>query len=102
MFGLINTIFLIIAAVLDNILGTTIDFLFYGLFYILYSCAVLTPALAVAIRRLHDVGKSGWFLFVALIPLVGPIWLLILACKDGDPGPNLYGPNPKEIPQVAG
>jgi len=100
MFGLFNALFLIIAAVLDNIFGTTFEFLFYGLFYVLYSCAVLVPSLAVCVRRLHDVGKSGLFLFVGLIPLVGAIWLLILACKDGDPGTNAYGPNPKEVPQA--
>jgi len=50
----------------------------------------------VAVRRLHDVGKSGWFLFIALIPLIGTIWLLVLLAKDGEPGMNQYGINPKE------
>lgn len=61
----------------------------------LYSLAVLIPSLAVGVRRLHDIGKSGWWLFLMLIPLVGPIWLLVLMVTDSNPGDNKYGPNPK-------
>ncbi len=61
----------------------------------IYALAVLIPGLAVAVRRLHDVGKSGWMLLVALIPLIGAIWLLILFCSDSKPGANKWGPNPK-------
>lgn len=53
-----------------------------------YSLAVLIPSLAAAIRRMHDVGKSGWFILI-------PIYNLILACTEGDKGPNEYGPDPK-------
>ena len=55
----------------------------------LYSLAVLIPGIAVAVRRMHDVGKSGWFVLI-------PIYNLILAVTDGDAGDNKYGPNPKE------
>tara|TARA_B100000963_G_scaffold327351_1_gene315037 strand:- start:162 stop:497 length:336 start_codon:yes stop_codon:yes gene_type:complete len=55
----------------------------------LYSLAVLIPGIAVAVRRMHDVGKSGWFVLI-------PIYNLILAVTDGDAGENKYGPNPKE------
>jgi uncharacterized membrane protein YhaH (DUF805 family) len=97
MFVLIHVAVLIAASVLDNILGTTIDDIgFAGLFYVLYGLIALIPLLAVSVRRLHDVGKSGWFLLVGLIPIIGSIWLLVLACKEGEPGPNVYGPNPKE------
>lgn len=63
---------------------------------------LLVPSLAVAVRRMHDVGKSGWFLLITIIPLVGPIWLLILACTDSQPGTNQYGPNPKGIGAATG
>lgn len=63
---------------------------------ILYSFAMVVPNLAVVVRRLHDVGKSGWFYFVSLIPLVGPIWILALFCTEGNRGENKYGPDPKE------
>lgn len=63
--------------------------------YYIYALAVLIPGLAVAVRRLHDVGKSGWFYFIVLIPFVGAIWLLVLFFTEGDRGPNEYGPDPK-------
>lgn len=95
MFVLFNLIFAIVAVILDNVLGTAIEGSGYGLIYIVYVLAVFLPGLAVAVRRLHDVGKSGWFLFIVLIPIIGAIWLLVLMCTDGNPGKNAYGPNPK-------
>jgi uncharacterized membrane protein YhaH (DUF805 family) len=97
MFSLFNFLFLMVALTLDNIVGSTIGNLFYGLFYLVYAFAVLLPGLAVMVRRLHDVGKSGWMFLVALIPLIGGIWLLVLLCTDSTPGENEYGPNPKEV-----
>ncbi|MES2780390.1 MAG: DUF805 domain-containing protein [Bacteroidota bacterium] len=97
MFALFNFIFIIVAMILDNVFGTTIGMVPYGLFYIVYALAVLIPCIAVAVRRLHDVGKSGWMFLIALIPIVGGIWLLVLFCTDGVAGPNEYGANPKEI-----
>ncbi len=61
----------------------------------LYSLALFLPSIAVGVRRLHDVGKSGWFFLIVLIPLIGAIWLLVLFCTDGDQGPNKWGVNPK-------
>ena len=63
--------------------------------YMVYSLLTLIPSLAVSVRRLHDVGKSGWMLLVSLIPVVGSIWLLILLLTDSQPGDNEYGANPK-------
>jgi len=100
MFSLFNLIFAIVAMILDRMLGLTIHPMPYGAIYIIYGLAVLVPALAVAVRRLHDVGKSGWFLLIALIPLVGAIWLLVLDITDGNRGPNEYGPDPKEVVPV--
>jgi len=97
MFALFNIIFLIAALIIDNIIGTTISVLHYGLFYIVYALAMIVPGIAVAVRRLHDVGKSGWLYFIALIPIVGAIWLLVLFCTDSDASENKYGPNPKAI-----
>ena len=67
------------------------------MFYILYALAVLIPGVAVAVRRLHDVGKSGWMILIALIPLIGAIWLIVLYVTDSNPGDNEYGPNPKAM-----
>ncbi|HEY5408911.1 MAG TPA: DUF805 domain-containing protein [Ginsengibacter sp.] len=104
-FALFNFIFSIVAIILDHLIGSTFTFDTvngavvspYGYIYLLYALFVLIPSLAVAVRRLHDVGKSGWFMFISLIPLVGAIWLLVLFCTDSIPGPNEYGLNPKGI-----
>jgi uncharacterized membrane protein YhaH (DUF805 family) len=97
MFVLFNIIFTIVAMILDNLLGLTIGDLPYGVFYFLYGFALLIPSLAVSVRRLHDLGKSGWMIFIAFIPIVGAIWLLVLMATEGKPGDNQYGPNPKEV-----
>ena len=56
--------------------------------------ALLLPGLGLSVRRLHDIGKSGWWLLIALIPLVGAIILLVWYCKESDFEPNEYGPVP--------
>ncbi len=63
----------------------------------LYAVAVFLPGLAVNIRRLHDIGKSGWWYLIYLIPIIGAIWLTVLMCLDSEPGENQWGENPKEI-----
>lgn len=63
----------------------------------LYSLAVLLPAIGVGIRRLHDTGKTGWWLLLQLIPVIGTIILIIFFVQDSDEGTNEYGPNPKII-----
>jgi len=97
MFTLFNIIFAIVAMILDNVLGIAMAEIGYGPLYGLYALAMLIPGLAVSVRRLHDVGKSGWMLLIALIPLIGAIWLLILMVTDSNPEENQYGANPKEI-----
>jgi len=97
MFILFNFIFCLIIASFDYILGLKIEVVGCGLIGILYMLAILIPYYAVLVRRLHDVGKSGWMLFFSLIPIVGQIYLLVLAATDSNPGENQYGPNPKEI-----
>jgi uncharacterized membrane protein YhaH (DUF805 family) len=61
----------------------------------LYLFLAFIPWLAVVVRRLHDTGRSGWWLSISMIPLVGPVWFLVLVVKDSNPGDNKYGPNPK-------
>ncbi len=57
----------------------------------------LIPGVSVSVRRLHDIGKSGWYFLVNLIPLIGSIWFLILTAKEGDDFENFYGKDPKAI-----
>ncbi len=95
MFVLFNLLIGIAAILLDNLMGWTLGAFTYGPLYLLYSLAVLLPCLGVAVRRLHDIGKSGWMLLILLIPFVGAIWFLILMISDSDPHSNKYGGNPK-------
>lgn len=104
MFFLFNTIFVFIAGILDGTiavildatLGTNMIEIGYGLFYVLYVLAIFVPALAVLVRRLHDIGKSGWWFFIFFIPIIGGFWLLFLLITDSQPGENQYGVNPKQ------
>ena len=95
MFLLFNMVFAIVAATLDNVLGIAMGNIGYGPLYGLYSLAVLIPGLAVGVRRLHDIGKSGWMMLIVLIPLIGAIWLIVLFATNGTVGSNQYGEDPK-------
>ena len=66
-----------------------------------YGFVLFVPSLAFTIRRLHDIGKSSWWYFIAFIPLIGGLVLLVFTVLDSDPDRNEYGPNPK-IPGQAG
>lgn len=81
----------IVAAILTRIAGIL------GILAVLYYLAILVPTIAVGVRRLHDTGKSGWFILMGLIPLVGGIVLLVFTVSDSTPGDNEYGPNPKGV-----
>jgi uncharacterized membrane protein YhaH (DUF805 family) len=61
----------------------------------LYSLAVLLPSLAVGVRRLHDTNRTGWWLLISFVPIIGFIVLLVFMVQDSQPGANQYGPNPK-------
>jgi uncharacterized membrane protein YhaH (DUF805 family) len=64
------------------------------------SLVLLVPNLAVAVRRLHDVGRSGWWLLIVLVPLIGIVVLLIWYLSRGEDGPNRFGTDPRAIPQA--
>ncbi|MGN6646994.1 MAG: DUF805 domain-containing protein [Cytophaga sp.] len=102
MFVLFNILFAIAAVILDNVLGLASPQLGYGPLYGLYALALFIPGLAAGVRRLHDTGKSGWFFFIVLIPLVGPIWLIIVLATEGQKGSNEYGPDPKDPSSTEG
>jgi uncharacterized membrane protein YhaH (DUF805 family) len=95
MFGLVNLIVFIVLAVIDHVTGTWHPDARAGLLSGLYLLAVLLPSLGVTVRRLHDTGRSGWWIFIGLVPLIGTIVLLVFMLLDSTPGANEYGPNPK-------
>jgi uncharacterized membrane protein YhaH (DUF805 family) len=95
-FVLFNIIVSIVLAGIDALLGTFSSASNIGLLSGIYSLAVLIPTLAVTVRRLHDIDRSGWWILIALVPLIGTIVLLVFAVMEGTPGTNQYGLNPKE------
>ena len=101
MFILFNIIITAVLALIDSLIGTVIRQAGFGLLQGLYDLAVLIPSIAVTVRRLHDTGRTGWWILIGLIPVVGGIVLLIFMLLDSEPGENQYGPNPKAQEAIA-
>ncbi len=87
-FVLASVIASVVASIVDTALGVSIVSLILTL-------SLLIPSLALGVRRLHDIGKSGWWILIGLIPLVGAIVLIVFFCTDSERGPNRWGPSPK-------
>jgi uncharacterized membrane protein YhaH (DUF805 family) len=96
-FVLFNLIVLIVLKLIDALLGTYSFVQGLGLLSGIYSLAVIIPSIAVTVRRIHDIDRTGWWILINLIPLIGAIVLLVFAVTDGTPGSNRYGANPKEV-----
>ncbi|MGG5818273.1 DUF805 domain-containing protein [Falsiroseomonas sp. HW251] len=90
-FVLFNFCAQIAASIVDGIISAIIGF---SALSFLVMLGLLVPGIAVSIRRMHDLGKSGWFILLGLIPIAGPIILIVFYVKPGQPGPNQYGPDP--------
>lgn len=96
MFCLFNLVFLFVFSLISNLIGPSGVKSFILLLSSLYSLVVLIPNLAVSVRRLHDIGRSGKSFFIGLIPIIGGIILLVWFCQEGEQGKNQWGENPKE------
>ncbi len=92
---LFYVIILVVLTICDTIIGTTMGS-GVGILTLIYLLAVLIPTLAVTVRRLHDTGRSGWWILIQLVPIVGVFILLYFLVSDSNPGTNAYGPSPKE------
>jgi uncharacterized membrane protein YhaH (DUF805 family) len=97
LFMLFNIIALWILLAVDLFTGTFSAETGVGLLSGIYCVAVLVPSLALSVRRLHDIGKSGWWVLIGLVPIIGGLVLLYFAVLDSQPGDNVYGPNPKGV-----
>ena len=108
MFVLVNLVIVIVLSLIDTLLGTggfratAGGGSFYaanslGLLSGLYTLAVLLPSIAVTVRRLHDTDRSGWWILLGFIPIVGGIILLVFYVLEGTRGPNRFGPDPKAV-----
>lgn len=85
---IVSTLFLLIGSMIMNSSEIAVP-------NMIYSLAVFLPGIAVGVRRLHDTGKSGWYMLIGLVPLVGPILLIVFLATEGTKGDNIYGPDPK-------
>ncbi|QPB83175.1 DUF805 domain-containing protein [Pseudoalteromonas rubra] len=86
----------VVLGLVDITLGLYSEEAGLGLLSGLYALAIIIPSIALSVRRLHDTGRSGWWVLLSLIPLIGPIVLIVFYVMDSKPGENEYGPNPKE------
>jgi uncharacterized membrane protein YhaH (DUF805 family) len=90
MYTLFYVIFGVVLNVIEELTGIV-------LLYALYSLALLLPSLAIAVRRLHDTGRSGWWVWINFIPVIGSIILLVFLCQDSKENQNKFGDNPKAV-----
>jgi uncharacterized membrane protein YhaH (DUF805 family) len=93
-FVLFSLIVSLVLSAIDALLGT-FGSANVGLLGGIYGLAVLIPSIAVSVRRLHDIDRTGWWVLIGLVPVIGTIVLLVFAASDGTPGKNRFGPNPK-------
>ncbi|MEU6481534.1 DUF805 domain-containing protein [Streptomyces sp. NPDC047017] len=92
MFGLLNLVICVALLVVGRATG-------FGYPVALFVLAILPPSLALGARRLHDTGRSGWWLLIGLVPVIGAVVLLGFAAMEGEPGDNAYGGSPKYVPK---
>jgi uncharacterized membrane protein YhaH (DUF805 family) len=95
-FVLFNIIVTIVLSLIDRLIGTFSGTANLGILSGIYGLAVVIPTLAVTVRRLHDTDRTGWWILIGLIPLIGTIVLLVFYLTPGTPGSNRYGPDPKQ------
>ena len=96
-FVLLNILIAIMLDLIDALTGSFSRRAGMGLLSGIYALAVLIPGISIAVRRLHDISRSGWWLLFGLIPLIGPIVLIVFLVSDSKPEQNQYGPSPKGI-----
>ena len=97
-FVLVNIFLLIAYVIVGGLLSDTIGFGedMFACGLVFSFLALIVPTLALIVRRLHDTGNSGWMYLIRFVPVIGPIWFLILMCKQGVSGSNKYGVDPKQ------
>jgi uncharacterized membrane protein YhaH (DUF805 family) len=102
MFALISVAISIVLNIIDRILGLTYSSGSGGVLQSIYGLAVLLPSIAVGIRRLHDTGRTGWWILIGLVPCIGWIVLIVFYAQEGNAASNAYGPDPKAAERAGG
>ncbi len=95
MFTLFHFIALFVLAIASTVIAFALDFQWTFILLLIYVLATFIPSLAINVRRLHDIDKSGWYFLMSLIPYAGGIIMLVYNVKEGTKGRNQYGPDPK-------
>jgi len=96
-FTLFNFLGLLVLTIVDMAVGTFNEQAEIGLLGGIYLLAVLIPSIAVTVRRLHDTDRSGWWILLNFIPVIGSIVIVVFAVLDSQPGANRFGANPKGV-----
>jgi uncharacterized membrane protein YhaH (DUF805 family) len=96
-FALFYVLVFIVLLTVDGVTGTINKEVGLGLLSGVYILATIIPSFAVTVRRLHDTDRSGWWLLIGFIPVLGDFVLMVFACLDSQPGANRFGPNPKGV-----
>ena len=99
-FVLFSLIVSLVLSAVDALLGTLSSYTNVGLLGGIYGLAIIIPTIAVSVRRLHDIDRTGWWVLISLVPVIGTIVLLVFAVLEGTPGQNRFGPNPKASGKV--
>jgi len=94
-FVLFYLIIYVVLALVDRTTGTYSSTSGAGLLTSIFALGMLIPSLSVSVRRLHDTDRSGWWLLIGFIPLIGVIVLIVFFVQDSGAGTNRFGPNPK-------
>ena len=102
LFALFNVLVAFVAGIIDGLTGTFDEEIGMGLLGGLYALAVILPSIAVTVRRLHDTSRSGWWILISFVPILGVIVLFVFMVLDSTPGANSYGPNPKDVAEPGG
>lgn len=87
----------VILSAIDGAMAATDQNPGWGVLTAIFVLAMLVPSVSVGVRRLHDTDRSGWWLLLSAIPLIGTIVLLVFTVQDSQPGENRFGPNPKTL-----
>jgi uncharacterized membrane protein YhaH (DUF805 family) len=90
-FTLINIVIAMVISFVEGMVGSP------GILGILFTIAIVVPSIAVGVRRLHDIGFSGWLILIGLVPLLGGLALLVMFVLPGKPAGDKYGPDPLNL-----
>jgi len=96
-FVLFYVLILVALTFVDGLIGTLNKEAGIGVLGALFALGTMLPGLAVTVRRLHDTDRSGWWLLIGIIPIIGDLVLIVFAAQDSQPGANRFGPNPKGV-----